>query len=450
MMNLITSFFNEPAIIVGLMALIGLIALKKPLNDTITGTLKTMIGFVVFSAGAGVISDSIGVFGEVFKKAFHMQGVVPSNEAIIGIVQSSYASQLTLIMAFGFLINIIVARLTSLKYIFLTGHHILFMSAVLTVVLNVAGLKGAELIIVGSVFLGITMAVTPALVQPFYRKVTGGNTVAMGHYNAVAYSVAALISKWTGNKRHSTENLKIPKSLGFFRDNVVSTSLVMLILFLITMLSASPSVVAKYTMGENTIIYTLMLAFKFTAGFVIILQGVRMMLAEIVPAFKGIATKIVPNATPALDCPVIFPFAPNAVLIGFLSALVGALVIFGFLPSMGLPMMIPGLVPVFFVGAAAGVLANAQGGVRGTIIGCFVCGFLITLLPAFLLNVLGKIGSANTTFGDSDFAAVGIIVGHVARTFARAGIYGLLVVSIIGLIVTTVISNKKKKALNKE
>ena len=45
--------------------------------------------------------------------------------------------------------------------------------------------------------------------------------------------------------------------------------------------------------------------------------------------------KLVPNAKPALDCPVVFPYAPNAVLIGFLSSFVGGLVGMGILIAMG-------------------------------------------------------------------------------------------------------------------
>ena len=42
-----------------------------------------------------------------------------------------------------------------------------------------------------------------------------------------------------------------------------------------------------------------------------------MVIAEIVPAFKGISDKLVPNARPALDCPVVFPYAPNAVPVSY-------------------------------------------------------------------------------------------------------------------------------------
>ena len=65
--------------------------------------------------------------------------------------------------------------------------------------------------------------------------------------------------------------------------------------------------------------------------------------------------------------------------------------------------IIPGVVPHFFVGAAAGVFGNATGGRRGAILGAFAQGLLITFLPVFLLPVLGDIGFANTTCSDADF-----------------------------------------------
>lgn len=447
-MNLIISFFNEPAFIAGVMALIGLIALKKPLSKIVNGTLKTIIGFVVFSSGATVICNALNVIGPAFQDAFHMQGVVPTNEAFIGIVQKNFAIEMTLIMAFGFVVNLLIARFTSLKYVFLTGHHILFMSGLIAAVLSVAGFKGVELIVVGSLLQGATMVITPALVQPYYRKVTGNDSVAMGHYNALTYVIAAEVSKLTGNKKRSTEDIKVPESLSFFRDNVISTAVVMFILTLICLLAADSETVTKLAGTENIFIFSVMTAITFTAGFVIVLQGVRMMLAEIVPAFKGIAEKIVPDAIPALDCPVIFPFAPNAVIIGFLSSLAGALVCFAILPFTGFAIIVPGLIPVFFVGAAAGVLANAQGGLRGTIIGCFVNGFIINFLPALLLPLLGSLGYANSTFGDADFVFNGIVIGNLAKMFSKPGVYGLLAVILLVFIIVTV--KAKGKAAIKE
>jgi Uncharacterized protein conserved in bacteria len=448
-MNFIVSLFNQPAIIAGLMALIGLLALKKPATQVVSGTVKTIVGFIALQVGADAICASLNVLGPAFQNAFHIQGVIPTNEAVIGLAQKNFGTQMALMMAFGFVVNLIIARFTTLKYVFLTGHHILFMAGLIAAVLSVAGFSGVELTVVGSIILGITMVLTPALVQPFYRKVTGNDSVAMGHYNALTYVIAAWIAKLTGDKKHSTEDVKVPAGLSFFKDNTITNGIIMLIIFLITMFAADKKTVAELAGGTDLFIFSFMMALKFTAGFVIVLQGVRMMLAEIVPAFKGIAEKIVPEAIPALDCPVIFPYAPNAVIIGFLSSLVGGIVMFLILPNIGLPVIIPGLIPLFFVGAAAGVLANAQGGLRGTIIGCFVNGLILILLPAILLPVLGGLGFANSTFGDADFVLTGIVTGYTAKFMSKTGIYGLIVILIAILVGVTIASKSKSKTQQK-
>src|SRR5690625_6794843 len=59
---------------------------------------------------------------------------------------------------------------------------------------------------------------------------------------------------------------------------------------------------------------------QFGIAVAVILFGVRTILGELVPAFQGIAAKVHPGAIPALDAPVVFPSAQNAVLIGFLSS----------------------------------------------------------------------------------------------------------------------------------
>ena len=407
---------SEPAVLVGLIALIGLIAQKKPVTECIKGTVKTIMGFVILGAGATLVVNSLGDFATIFQHAFGIKGVVPNNEAIVSIAQQSFGKEMAMIMFFAMLVNILIARLTPWKFIFLTGHHTLFMSMMVAAILSAGGMSGIPLIAVGSLVVGVTMVLFPALAHPYMKQITGSDDVALGHFSTCSYVLAGWIGAKFGNKAHSSEEVQVPKSLLFLRDTPVAISFTMGIIFLITSAFAGPEFVASVAKGKHWFMFSLMQSITFAAGVYVILQGVRMVIAEIVPAFKGISDKLVPNAKPALDCPIVFPYAPNAVLIGLLSSFAAGLVGMALLYAMGLTVIIPGVVPHFFVGAAAGVFGNATGGRRGAILGSFANGLLLlTILPVFLLPVLGDLGFANTTFSDADFGVVGILLGLIVR-----------------------------------
>ena len=84
-----------------------------------------------------------------------------------------------------------------------------------------------------------------------------------------------------------------------------------------------------------------------------------------------------------------------------------------------------------------------QQGLRDTIIGCFANGLVLNFLPAMLLPLLGSLGFANTTFGDSDFVLNGIVIGNLAKYFSKVGVYGLLVVLLVTFIGITLKSKSK-------
>lgn len=429
-LEFIQEILSEASILVGLLALIGLLVARAAVADVVTGTLKTIIGFLILGGGAGILIGALEPLGEMISQGLGLQGVVPTNEAVVALAQDNFGAETAGIMGLAFVVNLVLARLTRLRYVFLTGHHVFFMAALTAVTIGVTGVTGWQLLVVGALITGSVMVLMPALAMPFMRRITGGEDIAMGHFGTLAYAAAGLVGSAIGDAEKSTEHFKVPRKFGFFRDSLVATAIAMLVVYLVFAIIAGPSVVAELAGDQNPWVFAILQALTFAAGVWVILVGVRMIIGEIVPAFEGISGKLIPNAIPALDVPIVFPYAPTGVIIGFAASVVGGLVSIIFLGPLGLALIIPGMVPHFFTGAGAGVFGNAMGGRVGAIAGGFVNGVLISFLPAFLLQFLGELGFANTTFGDADFAWVGIVTGYAAEAgIAVAWIWAIILVA---------------------
>lgn len=443
----LVDIFRQPAVIIGLIALIGLTLQRKSFSDSMKGTVKSFIGFLVLASGAGIVDTALKPFGAMFQDVFHVQGVVPNNEAIVAPALVEYGTVAALIFFFGMIVNILLARFTNFKYIYLSGHVALYQSVMLAIIFMVSGMSAWQAVLFGALAEGVITTVSPALVQPFMHKVTGSDDVALGHTGGMGIAFAGLLARITGgNPEHSTEKMNVPKNLGFIRDTNVVIFLSMSLVYLVVALIAGPTYVeSQVSDGQNYILWAIMQAGMFAAGVFVILAGVRAVLNEIVPAFQGISTKLVPNSKPALDVPITFPFAPNAVMVGFFSSLVAGIicmVIFGFA---GLTIIIPGVIAHFMTGAASGVIGNAQGGRRGAIIGAFGNGVIISVVPLVLVPFLGDLGSSSATFSDSDFGVFGLYYGLMSN-FGQYGIMGAVVIALVVLFVASALIGRSNAA----
>src|SRR5690554_3990378 len=163
---------NVPAYLIGIIAAVGLIALKRPAGQVVGGALKAALGFLILGAGAGIVVASLEPLGVLVQDVTGMQGVVPTNEAIVAIASAEYGATSAYVLVLGFIVMLLLARLTPLKYIFLTGHHMVFMAILLSVVLSVG--FGSDLqwlvVIVGAVLLGVIMVVMPAFAHPWMKR----------------------------------------------------------------------------------------------------------------------------------------------------------------------------------------------------------------------------------------------------------------------------------------
>ncbi|MBP1991087.1 PTS ascorbate transporter subunit IIC [Paenibacillus eucommiae] len=418
MLTFITSILSNPAIILGIIAAVGLIALRKSVSDIIKGTLKVLLGFIILQQGSNIIVSTLIPFSTMFTEAFHLTGIVAEDNSLVAAVQTLLGRETAFILIFSFIINLIIARVTKWKYIFLTGHMMFSFAGTMAITLDQMGITGWTAIAIGSVIQGICMVLFPAISQPFVRKVTGNDHVAIGFWGSSWISLSGWLGGLVGNKEKSTEDIKVPKSIDFLKDMSVLMGLVMIAIFIITTAFVDSATMTEITKGQNAYQFSIMTALTFVAGVLVLLQGVRMFLGEIIPAFKGIGEKIVPGAKPALDVPVFYSFAPVAVTLGFIAAMVGGLIvtfISGFLPVV----VLPSVIGLFFMGGAAGVFGNAAGGSRGAIFSGFFLGFTWSLLVAlaYPLVDMSKYGVQGLWFASPDAIIVVIIMRLVGMIF---------------------------------
>ncbi|MEA4812675.1 MAG: PTS ascorbate transporter subunit IIC [Anaerolineaceae bacterium] len=420
MLKFVTDFLSTPAFIIGLVALLGLIALRKSGSDVVKGTVKTILGFLILQQGAGIIVNSLIPFSQMFESAFHLKGVIAEDNAIAATVQAVLSLETSLILVFGFLINLLLARLTKMKYIFLTGHMMFSMAATIAIVLDQMGVNGWAAIAIGALIQGLASVIFPALAQPFVRKVTGNDQVGFGFYGSSLVWFTGWIGSLLGDKKKSTEDIKISEKYDFLKEMSILMSIVMILVVGVTAIFTDPALIATLSGGKNPILFVLLTALTFVVGILVLLQGVRMFLGELIPAFKGISQKIVPGAIPALDVPIFYSFAPNATTIGFIMAMLGGLLA-TFVSSFLKVVILPSVIGLFFMGAAAGVFGNAMGGRRGAIIAGFLLGFLFQIIVAIAYPLVGldKYGITGLWFASTDAIIVVALMKLVGLIFGK-------------------------------
>ncbi|MHB8961177.1 MAG: PTS transporter subunit IIC, partial [Candidatus Limnocylindrales bacterium] len=209
--------FGVPAYLVGIMTLVALVASRKGAGDIVGGALKATLGFIILGIGANAVIGALTPLGALITGSFGVNGVVPTNEAITAIANKipEVAQNVAFAMFLGVIGSLVIARVTPLRYVFLTGHHMLFMATVLTVVLYNAKVDSWVQILVAAFGLATMMVIMPAFSMPWMRRVTGNQAVAMGHFGTLGYIAAGMTGQVIGKGSKSTEEMEFPQGLRF-------------------------------------------------------------------------------------------------------------------------------------------------------------------------------------------------------------------------------------------
>ncbi|MDU5509292.1 PTS ascorbate transporter subunit IIC [Enterococcus gilvus] len=404
---------KNPPVLLGLIAMIGLVIQRKSVSEIIKGSMTAAFGMVILTAGVNMLVGTIAPINV----AVQTQLGVKVAEGLSDVTfTAEYGGTVGLAMFLGLVLHLMIARFTPVKTIFLTGHMLWWFPFVLVAGGVEAGMRGTMLIIVSAILSAIYWSFMPWIMRKYVWDATGDDSFLIGHPTGILSLISGFVAKRVGNKERSTEDLNIPESLSFFREISITGGLVMFMMNLIVGFIA-PVLIPE---GGNIIMFAIEAGLNFGAGLLIMLYGVRLLINQIIPAFQGIAEKVVPGAKPAFDVPILFNYRPNAVIIGFIVAMITSTILVILVNSFDLfgILIVPLVITSFFECGGAAVIGEGQGGLRGAVIGTMVASVAIV----FLVGVSAVIFSTTIQnwiliFGGNDLSLWGMVGKLVGSLF---------------------------------
>lgn len=453
--GLADNLLSQVPILIGLIALVGLLLQRKPAEDVIGGTLRAAIGVVIMTIGIDVFVGGLSSFQAVVSSAVGVEP--PAATTTLDDFLAGPGAAAPLIIAGGFVLHLLLVRVfRSARYVYLTGHLMLWMSIVIAACFVEAfgELDRWTLVGAGSVVLACYFTLQPLWIAPLMRRVMGHDQFGLAHTTstlALATGYGAKALRLGDPVKHDTEKLRMPRGVAFLKDMNVATALVVGVIMLIALAFADPDTVAAVA-GEDLAPFAwgIMQALRFAGGIAILLFGVRMFLAEIVPSFKGISDRLLPGSRPALDIPVIFPKATTAVMVGFLTSTATFLVLLGVFAAAGWFVLVPPMIMLFFGGGAGGVFGNAVAGWRGAVFGGVLNGVVLAVGQWVFWGVFSGTAPELATLADPDWyvvSAVLVAAGGVLEPLGTAAVWVIAgVVLAASVVVLAVLGRRAARA----
>ncbi len=378
---LINEIFIEAPVFLGLVALIGLVLQKKSGADVLEGTIKTVVGIVILNSGINVFLGSLIPLTTLLNSSFGITGVLPDCFGPFGVAMQTYGVEIPMAFVIAFVLHLLLVRILpfkATKNVFLTGHIMLFNASIMLLVGRSAlGLTGGAQIAFSAIMTALFWTFMPAIARPFSDPVTE-KRFTLGHLQTMDLPVG----KWFGGlvKSKRADELELPGIFNLFSDYTVLLCVLIPVIYILIGVAAGQEAVAALSGGKNWIVWLVLQGFGFAAGIAVVLYGVRMFLAAMIPAFEGISQKLLPGTQPALDSPVFFQYSPAGSMLGFVSCFVTMVIFTVVQIAIGSPIVIfPGPIFFFFDGALAGVFGDIHGGWVGAIIAGAVIAIVINV-----------------------------------------------------------------------
>ena len=424
---LVNDFLTVPAILIGLLILLGYILQKAGIVKTVTGTISAMVGLQLIIFGGSQFSAVFKPITTAVCNATGIQGYIMDSYAMKAASQEALGDKfgwMAYVFLIAFAVNLILVlfgKYTKAKGIFLTGNAgTAHAQAMLWLIAANFALPSAAIVIASGVLVGVYWAYSTTLAAGVVEEVTDGGGFTVGHNQQIGiWFFGRLAPRLAGRKKIDCEDMELPGWLAIFNNNVTSVSILMFVFCGLFCIPLGINGIEELSGGQNWFVYLMMIGIQFSMYMVILLQGVRMLCSELTASFQGIQQKIIPDAIPAIDVAALLPFSPNAATLGFLFCTLGTVFSMAILLFTGSSMMmLPDFTPLFFSGGPIGVVANKKGGLRAVIICCFLLGVIQTFGTCWAITQV-QYAAATGWSGMFDLSTVWPAVIQVLRWLGK-------------------------------
>lgn len=399
-----TNILTQPAYLIGFIVLLGYILLKRPFYECIAGFLKATVGYFILTVGSGGLVNNFRPILVGLKERFNLDAMVTDpyfgQNAVDSGLEETFGrtfGDVMILLLIAFVMDILLVRFqkyTKLRSVFTTGNVQIQQSATAFWILLFCfpSLGRIQVLIFMGLILGCYWAVASNLTVGITQELTEGAGFSVAHQQMfgiyIFAKLAEFLKKRDQKKEHSKkvdkklEDIELPGFLSIFNENMVATSLLMLLFFgiILLVLGKDYLIQAQFMQeGQSFLFYIMTTSLNFAVYLAILQLGVRTFVDELTQSFQGISSNtILPGAVPGIDVAATFGFgSPNAVTIGFLFGALGQFLMIALLILFKSPtIVIAGFIPLFFDNAVIAVFANNRGGFKAACLFPFLSGII--------------------------------------------------------------------------